>query len=338
MKKILGAIFFLTLILFLLDWSFSFFIQENRNIKVSNAMKGGARYDVLYHGPCEPLFTIDASYLDSITGLKSYNYALRHTDFADNYLHLYLYLQQNKAPKQVYLYVTPESFDARFNTFHTYRFAPYLSDSVVKAVVKDMDPDYYRYTWIPFMRFGYYNSYKLFDAIQGAKHYFSEKSNPYFKDGHIEHPDNEFYTRPDGYIAPEHLVFAADMDVTEITDSTIYYELYEERQTFTWDKKRADYLCKIFELCAAHNINLVLYESPAYEPSVRDQPNRAEFISKTDSIAQEYNSTYLLFNNSRIGTDKSNFVCPLILSVKGTKPFLNEFADSISRSIIEIKN
>lgn len=333
MKKLFISLIIIIVGLFGLDHLYSFLIQENRNIKISNAMKGDLNFDILYHGPCEPLFTIDASYIDSLIGTNSYNYALRHTDFADNYLHLYLYLKANKAPKQVYLYVTPESFDLRFNTFHTYRFAPYLEDTLVASVVKDMDPDYYAKSVFPFMKFAYYNSYKTFDAIQGFKHYINGKENAYFKDGHIAHPDNIYHTRPDGYIAPEHLVFAADMDISELTDSTLYYELYEKRQTFEWNEKRAFYLGQIFKLCSTHNIKLTLYESPAYHNSISDQPNRSEFLEKTDSIAKAYNSDYLIFRDSTIVFDKTNFVCPLILSVKGTQPFLKEFSDSINNRL-----
>jgi len=331
MKKIIISIIIVILALYGLDYSYSFLIQENRNIKISNVMKGDLHYDILFHGPCEPLFTIDASYVDSLIGTNSYNFALRHTDFADNYLHLYLYLKNNKAPKQVYLYVTPESFDVRFNAFHTYRFAPYLKDSIVTSVIKDLDPEYYSKSSFPFMRFAYYNSYKNFDAIQGLKHYLNKRKNPYFKDGHIAHPDNIYHTRPDGYIAPEHLIFAADMNVSVLNDSTIYYELYQKRQSFNWDKSREKYLKNIFELCKEHEIELILYESPAYQPSIADQPNRQAFINRVDSIAKSFNCEYLIFNDSSIVFDKTNFVCPLILSVKGTKPFLTIFSDSIKK-------
>lgn len=331
MKKIIASIIIVGISLFGLDYAYSFLIQENRNIKISNAMKGGGDYDILFHGPCEPLFTIDASYIDSLIGTRSYNFALRHTDFADNYLHLYLYLTKNKAPKQIYLYVTPESFDTRFNAFHTYRFAPYVKDSIVAEVLKEVDPKYYSKTSFPFMRFAYYNSYKTFNAIQGLKHYLSNNKKPYFKDGHIAHPDNIFHQRPDGYIAPEHLVFAADRNVSVLNDSSIYYELYEKRQTFNWDKTREKYLRRIFELCQNRKIELILYESPAYQPSIADQPNRQEFIHRTDSIAKYFNSEYLIFKDPSIVFDKTNFVCPLILSVKGTKPFLHVFSDSIRK-------
>ncbi len=292
-------------------------------------MKGSMEYDVLFHGPCEPLFTIDASVIDSLTGTNSYNFALRHTDFADNYLHLYLYLKENKAPKQVYLYVTPESFDLRFNTFHSYRFAPYLDDTLVASVVKEMDADYAEKTWFPFMRFAYYNSYKTFDAVQGFTHYWNNKTDPYFKDGFIAHPDNVYHTRPDGYIAPEHLVYAADYNVSQLTDSSLYYELYEERQTFNWDAAREKHLRKIFELCASKGVKLFLYESTPYVNSVSDQPNRQEFLNKTSAIAKEYKSKYILMDKLEIGKDKQNFVCPLILSIKGTAPFLQSFSDSL---------
>lgn len=333
MKKISIALLLVVGILFILDGTFSFFIQENRNIKLSNVSKGGLDYDILYHGPCEPLFTIDASYLDSVLGTNSYNFALRHTDFADNFLHLYLYLKQNKAPKQVYLYVTPESFDLRFNSFHSYRFAPYLSDTLVAQVVEEMDPNYYSKTWFPFMRFAYYNSYKTFDALQGVKHYWDKKQDPYFKDGFIAHPDNQYFTRKDGYIAPEHLVYAANYDVSEISDSTLYYELYEKRQTFKWDPIRTKYLVQLFELCKKNQIELILYESPAYSGAINDQPNRDEFLQKTDSIARSFSSKYIVMENLELAKNKSNFVCPLILSIQGTAPFLKAFSDTVKTNL-----
>lgn len=329
MKKIIVSIIIIVFSLFIMDNVFSFLIKENRNIKLSNATKGSLEYDVLFHGPCEPLFTIDASVIDSLIGTNSYNFALRHTDFADNYLHLYLYLKKNKAPKCVYLYVTPESFDIRFNTFHSYRFAPYLNDSLVASVVEEMDYNYAKKTWFPFMRYAYYNSYKIFNALQGLTHYINNKADPYFKDGFIAHPNNIYHTRPDGYIAPKHLVYAADYNVSQLTDSTIYYELYQKRQTFNWDSCREKYLRKIFKLCASKKIKLFLYESTPYINSVSDQPNREDFLKKTSDIAKEYDSKYILMDNLDIGNDKRNFVCPLILSIKGTAPFLKSFSDSI---------
>lgn len=335
MKKILVAIVLLILSLYGLEAAYGFFIKQNVNIKVSRITKGGMQNDLLFHGPCEPVFTVNPVYIDSALGTRSFNLAVEHTDFADNYLHLYLYFKNNALPKQVYLYVTPESFDVRFNTFHTYFFAPYLEDSVVKSVVSEMDEGFVRTSIFPFARYSYYNSYKTFDFLHGMSYWVRNKSEPFHKKGFVKHPDTEFYKRPNGYIAPEHLLYSANFSISSLNDSSLYYELYEERQSFNWDIRREKYLRKIFELCHANDVELILFESPAYKESLKDQPNRNEFLERTKRIAKSYNSEYLILQDDVICEDKRNFVCPLILSVKGTEPFLKIFSDSIRTRFFE---
>lgn len=302
---------------------FDFLIQENQNIKLSRVRKGGMEVDHLIHGPCEPLFTISPTYLDSISGMRSYNYALRHTDFADNYLHLYLYLQKNGVPGKMYLYVTPESFDVDFNTFHTFRFAAYLDDEIVSETVKEMDPDYMDYTWIPFGKYMYYNSYKTFDAIQGFKHWLSDDKSPYFEDGHVPHGTTDYSFEDDGYIAPKKLSYAAGK---QASGDGSYYEIYDSAQSFTWDLTREKYFRKILELAGEKNLDVVLYESTPYWGSIYNQPNRQEFIEKTKAIASEYDVPYLLFDTLEIGRNKQNFVCPLIVGEEAGKKFMQAFA------------
>lgn len=235
----------------------------------------------------------------------------------------------------MYLYVTPESFDVRFNTFHTYFYAPYLEDSIVKLVVSDMDEDYIRATAFPFASYAYYNSYKTFDFLHGITYWARNRTEPFYKKGFVKHPDTEFYKQPNGYIAPENLLYSANFNVESLSDSSIYYELYEKRQSFNWDSKRERYLRKTFDLCAENNVELILFESPGYKFSLADQPNRNEFLQRTKMIAQAYNSEYLILQDDVISEDKHNFVCPLILSVKGTEPFLKLFSDSIRTRFFE---
>ena len=332
MKKIIWAFLSLVLLFWSLEKLFDYLILQNKNIKASYVYSGGLTYDILYHGPCEPLFTISPNYLDSLTRLKSYNFALRHTDFADNYLHLYLYLKNNKAPKQVYLYVTPESFDLRFNTFHTFRFAPYLKDSVIRNVVMEMDSDYSKYTWIPFIKYAYYNSYKTFDALQGAKHIFTTNKKPYFSDGFIPHHATDYPGENDGYIAPKQLLYAANKKISKESDSSLFYELYSKKEEFVWDKTREKYLRKIISLCKENNIQLFLYESTPYFGSVYDQVNRKEFINRTHEIAFENRIQYLVFDTLPLTYEKKHFVCPLIFTVPGSKIFMKEFAKTVNKN------
>jgi hypothetical protein len=333
MKKFVYALLTVLIILVGLEKAWDFLIKENKNIKLSYVVQGGLENEILIHGPCEPLFTISPEYLDSLTGIKSYNYALRHTDFADNYLHLYLYLKHNKAPEQMYLYVTPESFDLRFNTFHTFRFAAWLEDSVVREVVKEMDPDYHKYTWIPFMKYAYYNTYKTFDALQGFKHWINSGKDPYFADGHVPHGPTAYTKEPgnelSGYIAPKNLSYANGNDVEQLEEGGTYYEIYDSAQTFVWDTTRAKYLWLIIELARKHRIKVVLYESTPYKGSIINQPNRQEFLRKIEYNATAHGAKYLLFDSLVIGNDKSNFVCPLILGEASGKIFMQEFAKVI---------
>jgi hypothetical protein len=349
MKKFVYALLTVLLILVGLEKAWDFLIKENKNIKLSHAVQGGlqdGRYnELLIHGPCEPLFTISPKYLDSLTGIKSYNYALRHTDFADNYLHLYLYLKHNKAPDKMYLYVTPESFDLRFNTFHTFRFAAWLEDSLVSEVVKEMDPDYYQYSWIPFMKYAYYNTYKTFDALQGFKHWIASGKDPYFADGHVPHgptdyannPGNESDRKPNneqnGYIAPKTLTYANGNEVEKQEDGGTYYEIYDSAQNFVWDGTREKYLIRIIELAQKHGVEVFLYESTPYKGSIINQPNRQDFLGKTEYLAQGLGVKYLLFDSLDIGRDKSNFVCPLIVGEAAGKEFMQVFATTILNDV-----
>lgn len=332
MKKFVYALLTVLVISVGLEKAWDFLIKENKNIKLAYVVQGGLDNELLIHGPCEPLFTISPTYLDSITGIKSYNYALRHTDFADNYLHLYLYLKHNKAPKQMYLYVTPESFDLRFNTFHTFRFAAWLKDSVVSDVVKEMDPDYFAYTWIPFAKYAYYNSYKTFDAIQGFKHWMSAKSDPYFVDGHVPHGPTVYSDETDGYIAPKNLTYANGNEVQQSSNGGSYYEIYDSIQTFVWDQTREKYLRKTIELAQQNGVEVFLYESTPYQGSIEIQPNREAFLTRTATIAKEFDVQYLLFDSLEIGHNKANFVCPLILGEQSGKVFMQEFANTIIKA------
>ncbi len=329
MKKILAAIVSVLLVLLMLEKVWDFLVLENQNIKLSFVGQESVHPTVLFHGPCEPLFTISPTYMDSITGVKSYNYALRHTDFADNYLHLHLYLKNNSAPEKMYLYVTPESYDLRFNTFHTFRFAAYLKDSVVAKVVKEMDPNYYKYTWVPFLKYVYYNNYKTFDAIQGFKHWVSNSKSPYFADGHVPHENTDYSRNEDGFIAPKNLLYANGNEVEQLNDSSTFYEIYDSAQVFQWDLTREKYLRKIIDLAQVNKIDLTLYESTPYWGSIIDQPNRNEFISKIKTLATEYDVRYLVYDTLAIGKVKSNFVCPLILGEEAGKVFMNKLAKEI---------
>ena len=205
-KKVEITFFTVIVLLIILEKVYDFFTLRNLNLKTSYVVKTKIDADVLIMGPCEPLWMINPDEFDPLIGMKSYNLAANHSNFAENYLQLYLYLKNNKAPKFAFLYVTTESMDGTFNLFNTYRYPQFLDDDVVREVVSDQDTSYIHYTWIPFMKYAYYNNYTMFNMVQGAKHFFTLKAKPYSENGYIK-PRNMSWIRferftkknPDGY-------------------------------------------------------------------------------------------------------------------------------------------
>jgi len=305
-KKITLSVAIILLVLAGLSRVYDFALRHNANLKAAYVQKAKIDAEILFHGPCEPLWMISPARLDSQTHVRSYNLALSHSDFADNYLHLYFYLKHNKAPKLMFLYVTPESMDANYNTFNTYRFAAFTGDPVVDSVLKDCDPAYARWTAFPFMKYAWYSSKINFDALQGLKHYMQHRTVPYYADG---------YEPPTQVVWDNHL--------------EEFIQLYPHGYNFEWNKLREKYLCKTIVLARQYGIEVVLYESPVLQEALQYQPNRQEMVKRIKGIADAYGIEYVQFDKMKIAASRKYFMSTLNLNMKGSRIF----TDSLGRYI-----
>lgn len=292
---------------------YDFALDKNCNIKASYIQNTKIDADVLIHGPCEPLWMIYPKLLDMNSGLRSYNLALAHSDFADNYLHLYLYLKNNKAPKIMFLFVTPESVDSKkYNTFHTYRFAPYVGDPVVDSVLQENDSAYFRWTKIPFMKYAYYGNNVNFDVIQGLKHYFTHKTIPRFADGY----EPPFYRVWDNHFEE-------------------FMKLYPQGYLFDWDPLREKYLRKTIELSHQHGIRIILYESPVLQESLDFQSNRDEVVNRIRGVASEYGVQYVQFQDMEMAKSRKYYTSPLNTSIEGARIFTDSLGKYIKNVVLK---
>jgi hypothetical protein len=308
--KIVVVIAALTATLFGLEKVYDFGLRHNLNLKIAAAGMTNSNARLLIHGPCEPLWMISPDQIDSITGIPSYNLALSHSDFADNYLLLYEYLRHNQAPAMMYLYVTPESFDRNYNTFNSYRFAPYLNDSVVAAVVKENDPAYSRWTWFPFMKYAYYGTQVTFPVIQGYKHYFTGRRLPYY---------------PSGFEPPAKRVWG--------NHAGEFVKLYRDNVIFSWDSLRVKYLVRTIRLAKTRGIAVILYESPVLEEALAFQPNRGEIIARIDSLAKAEGVDYVRFEGLPFARERKYFISTLNFNMSGLRLF-NDTLGKYMRSCI----
>lgn len=292
--------------LFVLDNFYSSSLRSNKNTKADYVSSTKIDADVLIHGPCEPLWMINPEQLDEATGKKSYNLALSHSDFADNYLHLYLYLKSNKAPKLILLYVTPESMDKNFNTFNSYRFAQYIYDDTVAKVLSECDAEYYIRIWIPYFAYAYYNKQITFNALQGLKHKKDNRALPFFVNG---------FEPPAKITWDNHL---EDMQ-----------SQYPQGYEFMIDSSRVKYLKKTIALAKQYGSKIILFESPVLSESLKSLKNREETITFINQLAAKENVDYILFKDENLSASRSNYISSLNLNPKGLVVFNDTLAKYI---------
>ncbi len=302
-SKIVLTIISLIVALYLLEDFFQFGLKQNQNIKMAYIQKVPKDAEVLVHGPCEPLWMVSPEEINKLCDKSAYNLALSHSDFADNYIHFYQYLKYNKKPKLLLLYVTPESFDKRFNTFNSYRFAAYLDDSLIRFVVKENDPNYYQYINIPFMRFAFYSSNVLFNVIQGYKHYFTNRNDAYY---------------PDGFEPPTKRVWG--------NHAANFAELYKTNTVFKWDDLREKYFRLLIQLAQSKHIQVILYESPVHKASLPSQVNRNEFLKRIKRLSNEYHVEFFQFEKLPIENEERYFISTLNFNMDGVKIFNDTLA------------
>ncbi|HEX7415279.1 MAG TPA: hypothetical protein VF411_14640, partial [Bacteroidia bacterium] len=284
--------------LFLLQWLFDFGIKHNLNIKSSYVSSHKTNIDILVLGPCEPLWMVAPEIISKKTNLSCYNLANSHSDFADNYLHLHLYLKNNVSPSYLLLFVTPESFDVNYNTFYSYRFASFLNDTVVANTVKTCDANYYTWRNYPFMKYAYYSHQMFFSVIQGCKHYFTKKTQPYYADG---------------FEPPAKIVWDNHYDNLKKKYPKGYY--------FTLDSLREKYLYKILGLCKEKNIKVIMYESPILKETSTNQPNREDFLVQINNVAKNVGVPFISFQKLSLVEDRKNFISPMVTTLQGSYMF-----------------
>ena len=303
------------LVLFLFDKAIKFLLLKNINFKTAYITNHTIEASILIHGPCEPEWMIDPKIIDTTLGSKTYNLSLNHSDFADNYLHLYLYLKHQKAPEYLFLYATPISFDERLaNTFNTYRFAPFIRDSIIYKTVKENDPSYAKYSFIPVMRFAYYSDFTYLKAIQGGYYFLMNRIN-------VEHPN--------GY-AP-----AVSSWNTAINEYRVNHSYFKK---MNWSLLREKYFRKTIELAQSVGSKVIIYESPIYKPDEAQLVNRKIMMDKIKCISDSYNVPFLVFDTLSMANNRENFFSTYNTTYKGSCEFSTHFAKYIKNNIYKKGN
>jgi len=272
LRKTLLSISFIILTLWGSEKLYDLFLSNNLYSKQSYILKRRINADIIITGNCVPLTTLNPSIIEKETKEKTYNLAEYHSNITDNFLTYYLYLKNNRVPKKLFIYISPETFDPLFNTFNTYRFSSLLNERKVKEIVKKNDPSYFFASYIPFLKYGYYNNQTHFKAIQGAKHLFTNKQHIQFENGYLPLNDKEIE----------------------------FKNAYPIGYQFKWDRKEELQLIEFIRFVKSKGTNVILFESPFYSKSKLDYPNRNLIIQKIKKLANKLRTNYVQFQDSTL--------------------------------------
>jgi hypothetical protein len=300
------ALFLLALFvcLFGLQLLYQFGLEKNVNLKSTYIVNHHPDADALFLGPCEPLWMMDPAVFKTYTGKSAYNLSTVHANFAENEAMLRLYLMHNKAPEIIFLYVSTESVDGGFNVFNSYSFASYANLPWMKALIQEQDTAFSKVLDIPFMRFGFYNEYVSFNALQGLKHALSGKTTPYF---------------PDGYVRPHGIAW----DGLER-----FVQQYPSGKTFQWNASEIKHLRQIVQLAKHYHCQMVLYESPMLNEIKPYVLNREEIKQKITKFATENNLSYWVFDTLHMSDSRKYFFSILNTNDQGSAIFNRVFAQT----------
>jgi len=307
-RRILLFIALLLLLLLGLEKLYDYFLLKNVNLKSSFVASQPVNADVLFLGPCEPLWMMSPALFQKYAGLKGFNLSTVHANFAENESMLHLYLEHNKAPQYLFLYVTTESVDGAFNVFNSYSFSQFISDPFIKKMIETQDPDYYRWVYWPFMKHAYYNSFITFNMLQGVKHELTGRKIPYY---------------PDGYVPPHGITW--DMRYEH------FVKEFPKGRHFEWNLGEVKSLQALLDLAKAYGIKVVLYESPMLNEIKPFILNRDEIKQKIAKFAMQNKVPYWVFDTMQISNTRSCFFSVLNTNDKGSAIFNKTFADYFLR-------
>lgn len=283
-KKFLFTILVCLLFLSAAEFATDYYMKRYPRLKSSYISQVKQNADILVLGACEAAMMVDPSLLDSSTGLKTYNLGDPGARFADNYLDLYQYLKFQKAPKYLLLQVSPESFyPIEDKLLTTYKHQAFLSDTVVFNVIKELDPEYVKFSSIPFLKYSYYNIFSMYKIFGSIGYSLLNKKHPEDRDGFIPPP-------------------LFNLDTSALSESNVI-----TLNSYTWNNTEEKYFRKIISLCKNRGISIVFYKLPYYHNYYNANLELKKYEERIRHIATENNYPYFTYDTSRFTNDSKNY-------------------------------
>lgn len=227
----------------LIAWTSQYFMGKSSLYKpeyIANRVRE-TKFDYVVLGSSTGLTTLNTAQIDSITGKKGFNISIDDTSMSTHYLMLQHFYATGKTTDRLILAITPwDAVDSKPTLNNNdYRFLPYVTRDYVFDYYKEMEKGWFKtltYSrYLPVLGISYYNTELFYPSLLVA--FQPEKRNRFDEKGNYSYPDEGS---------------GPDEKKASVTKVVITNPFYTRIKTF----------------CTAHNIELILYQSPIYKTKV----------------------------------------------------------------------
>jgi len=276
--------------------------KEGEFDKLNTIFEKHNEYNTLIIGSSRAESHFNPEVIDSIDQVNSYNIGLEGNTLPMALAVFEAYLVNSKTPKNVILnldyYGVKENMDI-INNFPKY-FA-YLDNPKLYEKLKERDPDFLFYKWLPFYSLPYMQ-----------KKYLSISFRGFFK---VTTPFDQSFIKGFVPIPKE----------TAVDPDTLTYTPYQSLP------KRLIYesLDSIIHIARSRQIKLFFVISPMFHKQVESTQNREAFVSTLKRIAQDKQIPFFDYSLDEITMKKELFCKPKHLNKKGADLFSYTFAKDL---------
>ncbi len=275
--------------------------------KMDVAFKDKSNYDILFFGNSAVHFGINPYYVDSVTGLSSFNLGYGGANIVTMVMMLNGYMESHPKPKAIVFSVDHSSFwvDGEFE--NAFLFFDYLHNKSVNDHLKSKGYRTDLVKALPFLKYSYFDDYNRGTIIKGFDKSPFE-TNAFMYNGYINNKDNS--------------VKAVQMKAVN-TD-----------RFHPSDSRYAEVFYEAIKYCKENNILLIL----VFPPRIYPAPPRPEQTIFLDSmIANVVNQYQIPYRRYDYGTffNPSHFTDNVHLNKEGGTRYsilLGKFIDSCIRN------
>jgi hypothetical protein len=284
MRNLLVALLLTSVLLILLEKAYDYLFTQNLNLKVSRVRADPPQANVVATGNSGVLYGIDPQELDR-QGLRAYNLAENHSSFSENLAAFHLYLQRNRPPQYLLIGLSLPDLTLSGSTFHAWRFAPYLRDSLISGLVERKAPRYYFFSRIPFLSYAWHNEYANPAAWQGLYKTLLHPA-PFSASGY----------------------YPAPVDPRGFEGYDTFKSSHPSGLPCRWSSEDAKELEELVRYASDKGIRVIVFEPPFLAEARSYFTGRDEAIQNIRNMLNKYDSEYWLSDTLALCRDRRNFV------------------------------